>query len=249
MERAIKIVNSVKTVDNLKKERSFIGMEISNDTQAMVSARRERSLTTIVRDRLEQMILKGELGAGMRLNEQALSKVLGVSRGPIREAARLLERDGLVASVANQGAFVRQLSIEEALELYDLRAVIAGHACAQLAERASAAAKREMRERVEEMDRCIATEEEARYFELNLAFHDRIAELSGGKRTLALYTSLGKEVRLLRRRVLRGTESMRFSNEEHKQIVGAIEAGDAPAARQAAEQHHINGKRRWLDTL
>ncbi len=224
-------------------------MEISNDTQALVSARRERSLTTIVRDRLEQMILQGELGAGTRLNEQALSKVLGVSRGPIREAARLLERDGLVASVANQGAFVRQLSIEEALELYDLRAVIAGYACAQLAERASAVEKREMREMVEEMDRCITTEEEARYFELNLAFHDRIAELSGGRRTLELYTSLGKEVRLLRRRVLRGTDSLRFSNEEHKQIVAAIEDGDAPAARQAAEQHHINGKRRWLDTL
>ncbi len=242
-------VNTMNTVDTLSAKEFGGGMDISNDTRSRLAARRDRSLTSIVRDKLEELILRGKLVAGTRLNEQALAKELGVSRGPIREAARLLEREGLVSSVANQGVFVRQLSIEEALELYDLRAYIAGYACARLADRASDAEKAEMRGLVEEMDRCIETNDEARYFELNLQFHDRIAELSDGSRTLALYTSLGKEVRLLRRRVLRGGASMNFSNEEHKQILEAIETGDARAAREAAEQHHINGKRRWLDTL
>ena len=79
------------------------------------------------------MILSGELRAGERMNELALATRLGVSRGPVREAARTLERDGLVTSIVNQGVFVRQISIEEAAELYDLRAVIVGYACGRLA--------------------------------------------------------------------------------------------------------------------
>ncbi len=67
-----------------------------------------------------------------------LAEQLGVSRGPVREAARSLERRGLVTAVANQGVFVRKLSIDEALELYDLRAMIAGYLCARVAETAGA---------------------------------------------------------------------------------------------------------------
>ncbi|WP_188407767.1 GntR family transcriptional regulator [Agaricicola taiwanensis] len=224
---------------------------MSTDEKAMeaVTERRDRTLTLVARDRLEELILTGELQAGSRLNELTLSRQLGVSRGPIREAARLLERDGLVSSIANQGVFVRQLSVEDAVELYEMRAVIAGYACSCLAKRAGKEEKAELRRLVEEMDQCIIEVREDDYFVLNLRFHDRIAELSGGRRTSELYSSLGKEVRLLRRRVLRGKDAMEFSNGEHKEILKAIELGDVATARDAAEQHHISGKRRWLETL
>ena len=95
---------------------------------------RKRSLVVEVRDEIERMILEGELQTGERLNEIHLADRLGVSRGPVREAARALEREGLVKAVVNQGVYVRSLSAQEALELYDLRAMLAGYLCARVAE-------------------------------------------------------------------------------------------------------------------
>lgn len=211
--------------------------------------RQRGSLTVTVHRELEAMILRGDLGPGERLNEQHLSTQLGVSRGPIREACRLLERDGLVVTVANQGASVRQLSVEDAAELYDLRAAMAGYMCSRLARRATPTQRSDLRDLVARMDDRIAAADEDGYFELNLSFHDRIAAFSGANRAAQLYSALDKEVRLLRRRVLTGVSSMRFSNEEHKEILTAVEAGDADGARQAAEKHHVNGKSRWISTL
>lgn len=224
-------------------------MEVRQESKEAVALRRHGSLTATVHRELEVMILSGDLSPGERLNEQVLASQLGVSRGPIREAARLLERDGLVVSAANQGVFVRQLTPEDAAELYDLRASIAGYICSCLAQRARPAQKTELRALVAQMEDCIAAADEDRYFDLNLTFHDRVAEFSGAHRAARIYSALDKEVRLLRRRVLSGTESMRFSNDEHEEILAAIEAGDAARAREAAQKHHLNGKYRWIKTL
>ncbi|MFC7609627.1 GntR family transcriptional regulator [Teichococcus aestuarii] len=90
---------------------------------------RTQSLASLVADELERMILSGEIPPGTRLNEQALAARLGVSRGPVREAVRGLDRSGLVVTVVNQGSFVRQLSAEEAMDVYDLRVALTGYAC------------------------------------------------------------------------------------------------------------------------
>ena len=210
---------------------------------------RQRPLTLEVRDELERMILDGEVAAGERLNELTLAEQMGVSRGPVREAARSLEHEGLVRTVANQGVFVRELSLESALELYDLRAMIAGYLCGRVAEKADPVVNKALRQAVRDMNAAIAAADEPRYFEINLAFHDRIAIAAGTDRAQRLYTSLGKEVRLLCRRVLCGDESLRTSNHEHDGIVAAIEAGDADAARAAGMQHHLNSKSRLKITM
>jgi DNA-binding GntR family transcriptional regulator len=224
-------------------------MELSNDIQKSMLKLRQRSLVMEVRDELERMILHGEVEAGERLNEISLAKQLGVSRGPVREAARSLEREGLVMAVANQGVFVRKLSYEDALELYDLRASIAGYLCTRVAEQAGPDTKKELRDFVDRMDQAIRDDDEERYFELNLAFHDHIAAASGTVRARMLYTSLGKEVRLMRLRVLTGQTSLRVSNAEHDRIVTAIEGGDAAAAGHEGAQHHLNGKKRLQEMI
>ena len=80
------------------------------DVMTAIALRRTQSLTAIVHREVERMILSGELKPGQRVNEQALAGRLGVSRGPIREALRALERSGLLTSVVNQGVFVREIA-------------------------------------------------------------------------------------------------------------------------------------------
>ncbi len=214
-----------------------------------ISQRQSQSLTALVRDEIERQILSGEIAAGGRLNEVALATRLGVSRGPVREAVRLLERDGLVTSIVNQGAFVRQISIEEASELYDLRAVMMGYACSVLAGTVDEAGLADLGSLVRLMDDCAEKAATGAYYELNLRFHDRTMELADRGRCTSLYRSLVKEAHLLRRRSLMSAEAMRDSNAEHRRILDALAARDCAAAREAAESHHVNGKRRWLRTM
>lgn len=74
----------------------------------IISERKASSLTTIVSEELEKLILSGYLKPGERLNEMHLAEKLNVSRGIIREARRGLEQTGLVTSLSNRGAFVKK---------------------------------------------------------------------------------------------------------------------------------------------
>ena len=92
------------------------------------------SLPRSIAEQLKQLIYAGEFKAGDRLNEAALAVRMGTSRGPIREAIRILTGTGLVTPVVNRGVFVRQVSLREMLEIYDLRALVFGFAAARAAE-------------------------------------------------------------------------------------------------------------------
>jgi DNA-binding GntR family transcriptional regulator len=209
---------------------------------------RTRSLASLVAQEIEGLILSGALAAGERLNEQALAARLGVSRGPVREAVRGLERSGLVVGVRNQGSYVRQVSAEEALEIYDLRAAITGLACARLAAQATRAQLAELRALLRRMEQARRGDDPPAYYAANLAFHAALLAHGGGPRTHRLYEELGNELHLYRRRALVEPENMRESNAEHAAILRAIAAGDAAAARAAGEAHIAGGKRRFQAT-
>ena len=236
-------------VDNLQSMACAGDMGLRENMRETFEQRRQRPLVVEVRDELERMILGGEFPAGERLNEHQLAEQMGVSRGPVREAARSLERDGLVTTIANQGVFVKKLSIDDALELYNLRAMIAGYLCAETAAAVTPKVIADLRAYLNRMQDAISAADEPSYFALNIEFHDYIALASGTGRAHALYVALGKEVQLFRHRVLRGHASLVTSNEEHRKIVEAIESSDTEAARIAGADHHMNGKKRLLETL
>src|SRR6476661_6655129 len=80
-----------------------------------------RSLADDIAERLRAAILAGHFDPGERLGEEKLAQKMNVSRGPIREAFVRLEREGLVVTRRNRGAFVAQLTREDLEELYTLR--------------------------------------------------------------------------------------------------------------------------------
>ena len=222
---------------------------MNDDAIAAIALRRSHSLTAIVQKELERMILSGELQSGARLNEQALATRLGVSRGPIREATRALERAGLLTAIVNQGVFVRQLSRDEASEIYDVRAVVFGFACQRLAERVTEQQKSVLLDFVARMHGAIESADNALYYELNLGFHDAIMAFAEHRRAQQTYESLIKETHLIRQSSLDTPERMRQSNAEHTALVAAIAARDGDKARKLAEAHALGGRRRWFETM
>jgi DNA-binding GntR family transcriptional regulator len=220
------------------------------DVPSRIAARQAESLTALVHAELERMILSDELAPGTRLNELALAARLGVSRGPLREALRALERDGLVAAgPSHQGMSVRLLDAAEMAELFDARALLQGFTCGRLAERRDAAAITDLRARVAAMAAAIAANDAGAYFSANLDFHEAMLDHADHARTAGLYRAMIKESRLVRRQVLLRVENMAESNAEHAALVDAIEAGDVARARSLGEAHVLAGKRRWLATL
>ena len=204
------------------------------------------SLSSVVQGEPERMILSGELAPGAKLTEVALAARLGVSRGPLREAFRMLEEAGLVRTEKNRGVFVRDIPLEEAIEIFDLRAAMDELVGRRLAETITPAALREIRMLVDSMEQAVRAKDAHRYHLLNLKFHDRLVELAGNSKLSAIYRKLIKELSLFRRLNLADGWLMPISASEHRQIVKAIASGDPEAAGKAMFEHVMESKERTI---
>ena len=199
-----------------------------------------------IAEQLKQLIYAGEFKAGDRLNEAALATRMGTSRGPIREAIRILTGTGLVTPVVNRGVFVRQVSVRELLEIYDLRALVFGFAAARAAENLTEADRGRFEALLEAMERAAQANDGGAYYERNVQFHELVLRLSDNERAHQLYDSYVKELHLYRRQNFNAPGNMRRSNLEHRRIYEAIAKGNAAKAKQYAEEHIQAGKQRLL---
>ena len=218
-----------------------------NTALEMVTAlriRRTETLASLVRKELERMIVSGELRAGDRLNESALADRLGVSRGPIREACRGLEQSRLVEVVVNRGTFVRQISLQDALDIYDVRSALFGVAGETLAARITPPQLATLSGLVEAMAR--AADDIDAYYPLNVDYHAKLVEFSGNARLVTTYRSLAQELHLFRRQGLVSEGSMAVSNREHRAILEALAQRDAARAGTLMREHILAGKKRLL---
>lgn len=204
------------------------------------------SLTTVVQQEIERAILVGEYPPGSKLIEAALAEKMGVSRGPVREAFRMLDEAGLVRTEKNRGVFVRDIPIDEAVEIFDLRAAMDELVGRQLALHITPPQLKEIKGLVDSMEKTVKAEDAHHYHLLNLQFHDRLVEMAGNRKLTAIYRKLIKELSLFRRLNLADGWLMPISANEHRQIVKAIASGDADAAGRAMFDHVMESKERTI---
>ncbi|AHG64606.1 GntR family transcriptional regulator [Advenella mimigardefordensis] len=212
----------------------------------------DSSKTTIpmrIAEELRHLIYAGQIKPGERLNEAVLAQRMGTSRSTIREAIRSLLGFGLVTAVPNRGAYVRQLSVREMVEISDLRALVFGFAAGLAAEHRSASESELLRDIVEQMDQAAEAGDMDGYYHLNLSFHAHIVGLARSERTERLYNDFVKELHLFRRQNFDNVGNMRRSNAEHRSIYEAIAKGDKTGATRCAEQHILAGCQRMLRTM
>jgi DNA-binding GntR family transcriptional regulator len=205
-----------------------------------------QGLPRMIADRLQQLIYGGEFKAGDRLNEAALAVRMGTSRGPIREAIRILAGTGLVTPVVNRGVFVRQVSLREMLEIYDLRALVFGFAAESAARHMTDDHRRKFEALLDGMDAASGAADSGLYYTLNLEFHELVLVLSNSQRAHRLYDDYVKELHLYRRQNFNKPANMLGSNAEHRRLYEAISSGDAALAKTRAEDHIKAGRGRLL---
>jgi phosphonate utilization transcriptional regulator len=207
---------------------------------------RTASLASAAQQEIERLILSGDVPPGAKLTEAVMSERLGVSRGPIREAFRRLEEAGLLRQEKNRGVFVRDIALDEAGEIFDLRAVMDELAGRRLAQAITAEQARALRGIVERMEQAARADDADAYHLLNLEFHDRVVEYAGNRKMSSMYRKLVKELALARRRNLSEAQALPHSAAEHRQILRAIASGDPEAAGRALYEHAESSKQRML---
>src|SRR5690554_255271 len=194
-------------------------------------------LTDIVFQRLLQRIYSGNMPPGMVINEVALAREFGVSRGPVREAVRRLQGIQIVSREPYLKARVVELSAETALELFQMRMGLEGMACVLASERMSD-------EDIEQLLRDLEIEHERRlhgreveagwHFDL----HDRIVRGSGNQRIIAaLCEDLYHLLNIYRRHSGSVLERKEDAFDEHWQIVTAIRSRNARLAESLMRSH------------
>ena len=205
---------------------------------------RANSLPTLVRQELERMILAGELPAGTKLTEAALAGRLGVSRGPVREAFRALEEIGLVRIEKNRGVFVRSVSVEEADQIYEVRAIFDEWIGRRLAQTATPAQIAALRQHLERLEKAAARNDVDAYYHLNLEFHDLLVSACGNPKLAAVYRRLVNELSLFRHQTLARSGTMMVSTREHRDIVDRIASRNTAAAGRAMLEHVVASRDR-----
>ena len=211
---------------------------------------REHSLSTLAQRELERRIISGEIAAGAKLNEVDVATALGVSRGPVREAFAALGQAGLVRVEKNRGVFVRQVSLDEANEFYEVRAALEGLIGRLAARRISIDEIEQLRGLVRRMHQVQKGRRAEEYFALNVEFHDRLARAARNNALLANYRGVVNQLDLYRRATIsRSAENIPLSTQEHEAIVEAVAARDERRAEALLTEHVLVSRGRLHASL
>ncbi|WP_397474612.1 FCD domain-containing protein [Pusillimonas sp.] len=210
---------------------------------------RSKSLAQAAQEAIFNLIMSGVLEPGEKLSEASLSERLGVSRGPIREAFRSLEAMGLVQFSKNRGVFVKDITLEEIQELYQVRIgldAMVGEILAPVITDEQITALREM---ADQMEMALTENKLTKYFLMNVDFHKKIVSFTQNKKLIDIYERVVNEMLLMRRRSVIESGGGAMSNQEHKEIVDALATRDGKVAAEALAKHGTEGKGRLLETL
>ena len=196
-------------------------------------------ITAQVSNAIREAIVTGEYEPGQKLSETALSDHFQVSRTPIREALKQLEREGLVEIIPRVGTCVTKPTEKELRELFTMKEVMEGLAAGLFAERGDTDEIEKVRQAVANMEKALRTSDNKLYVEANSIFHDTILEGANNSKlsfmlnlllnqipyTGYVYITIGDPVR--REKSLR----------EHQAVLVAIEKGDRLEAEKAMREH------------
>jgi DNA-binding GntR family transcriptional regulator len=200
-----------------------------------------RPIASTIRDQVYQIlkdeICNGYYEPGHWLQENELAQRLQVSRSPVREALRQLTRDGLVRDVPNKGVFVKEFSIQDIEEVFDLRIMMESYALLRAREDRIQENKDRLLELLDEMDRTHAAGDQKAYINTDIPFHHLLIELCGNSFLRKSYNDVYSMIKQFCIYSLIDTERFDNSMSEHRQIVSCLLAGQLEEAEKVNRLH------------
>ena len=186
---------------------------------------------------LEEAILQGKLKQGDRLIEEELAGKLGISRAPIREALRMMQKEGLIVISPRKGAFVNSISGEDIAEIYEATSALEGLAVKLFCSRYTDAELANLEQLYTSMEKKVKNNDVVAYRKLNRQFHEALIHGSKNKKIREICGVLQKQISWFQNMNLSVQSRMEISLQEHKHIIDAFYAKDPEAAGKAASEH------------
>lgn len=197
-------------------------------------------------DRLERLIVLGELVPRERLVEIDLAERFGVPRGRVREALKILSAKGVVVSTPGRGAMVASYSARETRELLRVRCILEVAAAEMAAEKARPADIKELRGRARRFSDAASRGDLPELRQRNEEFHGYITELAGNEALASLIHQLKLKTYFVRHIGWLTGERLKASAAEHDAIVDALERREREAIVGAFEQHLVLSREPFL---
>jgi len=190
---------------------------------------------------LKEKIIKGNFASGEKILEVNISKQLGVSRTPVREALRGLAAEGFVKMEPNQGMVVVDFSLEELKEVLETRMLLEGFAASVAAEKITPEEIAKLEGIIKKMNNCICKNDVIAYSNLNAKFHGLILNTCGNKRMMKICENLSDSEHRFKIRSLRSSpERLKYSLKEHQKILEAFKKKDSEQAEKLSRKHIDN---------
>jgi DNA-binding GntR family transcriptional regulator len=206
------------------------------------------STPTLIAQQLREAIATGEFAPGQQLLETSLAQALGLSRGPLREAMQRLTQEGLLISRRNRGLFVIDLDEAAVRDTYLARGAVERAAVEHLIESGRNAAAEVLIEIADRMEQYRADPSSDEISLLDLAFHEKLVELSGSPELQRMHRTLLTRVRMCLTYMQATYDSVDERMGEHRMLAEAIIAGDAGRATKLLREHMGDGMQRLLAT-
>lgn len=206
------------------------------ESSALVIGER-RALRDDVREAIVNAILGGEFGPGDRIVETRVARQLGVSQSTVREALREIEQLGMIVSVPNRGVLVRPLTRCDVLEMYEMRALLEGHAARLAVERLTEEDLAHLDAMVAEMVRLGEAGEVRTMITLDIEFHTRICRIADHKLLARLWSTVNPHLwTYVAVRGLLDLPAERVARRHHA-VLEALRTRDPKRAEQAMQDH------------
>lgn len=224
-------------VYDVRYNRSNMGQHKMSDSFQLRPVRSGMTLAERVYATIKEAILNLSLKPGSPLVEDELARQLGTSKTPVRDALLALERDGLVTKIPYKGTYVSEVTVRDATEIFELRAVLEGLA-ARLAVEAITP------QELAEAERLLAISDDAlERGELQVAseygrrFHAIFHRRADNRRLMPILEHLEEQFARIRRMSDQVGGRLHRSSREHREILAALKTGDATRVEQAMRHH------------
>lgn len=196
---------------------------------------RTLSLPEQIAEQVGNAIIKGLFEPGHRIQEQELADRFEVSRGPVREALRILEKDGMVQILPRRGAQVTRLNVEEVNEIFEIRTSLFGLAARLFAKRPNEAALGQLKAGLERLQHLADDEQADEYVSAVYRMNMTVAQASGNKHLRNMMFSLAHQTLRYSRLGLSTSKRRQQSAKNWRRLYVALLHKDPEAAREAAE--------------
>ena len=203
---------------------------------------KKENLSNQVFEQVKEIIVRGEIPAGKRMIESEIAASMGISRTPVREAVHKLEAEGLLQPLPRGGYVVRDLSLADIEETFDIRSILESFAVYLAANRYGDEEILPLEEKIGEFQRHLDRHDLKELTRINTEFHELLYALSRSQRLIKMINDLRDEIYFLRKMILNSVDMAHLSNRDHREIIKAIKKREAKKAEKLVRDHILRGK-------